>query len=479
LIELGQPTPNESNAMKTRLFSIFAIAVGIVGLSLFVILSSVQIKSISPEKTGVAPDSPGASSRSSLQGVSSTQISEITSTSFVTTFLPLVSKNHGPCTDLTRMEANYILACQYMNNHDPAYGAINNIYGNPTWVVPSENAMAILGLKLASQIQSDSTYLDRAQLAVTYLITIQDPIDGAWYNRYNYTATADLNKSPRQTAEVMIALYKLGYDHSRYNAMIKGAQYLTECQKVQNKGGIDDGLLGGGKNASGQYSRWRWTHDNAYAYLALKAAEAWATIEGDVSKAAGLAASAQKIINGINTFLYDPNTHVWYIAIDENGNPQKNAHLPCLNSSAPACPSWIQYAPQMLDLPVNGVNTAAVGEWIKNAFQSPDGSCLGCLGYDCEGGQLKTRLYPGFAFQAALCWYDTGHASYANWDNDWAKKSGLWQTTADGNNATGGWIDWVEVTPTPGRKPDGWQRFIDTSFYSIASCNGGYDFRIP
>ncbi|RLI52792.1 MAG: hypothetical protein DRP09_17200, partial [Candidatus Thorarchaeota archaeon] len=44
------------------------------------------------------------------------------------------------------LEANYILSCQYNNPESSAYGAINNVKGEPTWVVPGENAMAILGL---------------------------------------------------------------------------------------------------------------------------------------------------------------------------------------------------------------------------------------------------------------------------------------------------------------------------------------------
>ena len=56
-----------------------------------------------------------------------------------------------------RMEADYILACQY-TGPGPAYGAINNIYGAPTWVVPSENGMAILGLDLATQRLADPVY---------------------------------------------------------------------------------------------------------------------------------------------------------------------------------------------------------------------------------------------------------------------------------------------------------------------------------
>ena len=31
-----------------------------------------------------------------------------------------------------KMEAEYILACQYLRDGDPASGAINNVHGDPT-----------------------------------------------------------------------------------------------------------------------------------------------------------------------------------------------------------------------------------------------------------------------------------------------------------------------------------------------------------
>lgn len=48
----------------------------------------------------------------------------------------------------------------------------------------------------------------------------------------------------------------------------------------------------------------------------------------------------------------------------------------------------------------------------------------------------------------------------------------------DENSHTGGWVDWVEVQATPGSRANWWDRFIDTSFYAIAACNGGYNFRV-
>ena len=48
--------------------------------------------------------------------------------------------------------------------------------------------------------------------------------------------------------------------------------FLLDCQKRGNKGGMNDGLVGGGKNAAGAYESWRWASDNSFAYHALRAA---------------------------------------------------------------------------------------------------------------------------------------------------------------------------------------------------------------
>jgi hypothetical protein len=370
------------------------------------------------------------------------------------------------------MEANYILSCQYINLGNPGHGAINNISGDPTWVVPRENAMAILGLITASEVLNNSLFFERAQMAADYLISIQDPTDGAWCNQYSFSSVVDSAKSPTQTAEVIIALYNLGYTPARYDAMRQGAQYLMTCQDTANIGGFDHGLLGGGKDASGIYYTWRWASDNAYAYWAIKAAEFWATIENDAEFTAQCAESAENILEGINTYLYNPATSVWHIAIDGDGTSMDNPDLPAPHS---ALASWINYAPQMLDVPAIGVNSPLVGDWIRDTFQQVDGSCIG---YAWESGEPKTRKYPGLSFQASLCWYDTGHLTEAENALLWAEESGLWQTSPDGNGITGGWKDWREISPVEGLTADWWLRFIDTSFYSIACLNGGYNFQI-
>jgi hypothetical protein len=377
--------------------------------------------------------------------------------------------------DKIRMEADYILACQYTGPDPAACGAINNVFGPPTYVVPSENAMAILALILATQWLHDPLYRARAEAAADYLVRVQQT-DGAWCNQYSYTTCVDPAKSPRQTAEVMMALHRLGYKDRWYAAMVRGAEYLMTCQDVANKGGVDDGLLGGGKDGNGGWHHWRWTHDNAYAYWALEAAQHWAAIQGDIAFHDQAAASAQRVLQGMNQYLKDTASPVWFIAVDENDVPLKNPHLPCLPATDPAYPSWIQYSPQMLDVPVTGLNSPSVGNWIYQNFTPADGSCVGCLGYTCDPDR-RLRKYPGFAFQAALSWFDTGHPDYANAAIAWAETSGLWQTTPDPvNHVTGGFIDWIEIQPVPGLKAEVWERYIDTSFYAIASWNNGYDF---
>lgn len=368
---------------------------------------------------------------------------------------------------LVETEANYILQCQFMDESNDAYGCINNVFGAPTWVVPRENAMAILGLIKASQMLGNSLYLERAQLAADYLVRVQD-VDGAWRNQYSYTTPGDpgnpdnresLAKSPTQAAEVMIALYKLGYNPKRWLPMKKAADYLISCQKQ----GGDGYLLGGGKDADGNYRSWRWTSDNSYSYQALKAAFAWAIINRDYSFAKDCVYAARRIIRGINSTLYidnpnDPDYGVWYRVVDEYNHPQDASYH-----------DWINYAPQMLDLPAYGVNHPRVGRWIHNKLQKEDGACV------WDDGYFQDRKSPGFSFQATLCWRDLKQSRYYAPALDWALNSGLWQTTPDDNGVRGGWIDWIEAG---GECAQQWERFIDTSFYAIAAYSGGYNFRI-
>jgi hypothetical protein len=371
--------------------------------------------------------------------------------------------------EMAKIEADYILSCQLTDSVDPAYGCINNVCGAPTWVVPRENAMAILGLLVSEGLYPGNGYREHAQAAADYLAKVQDS-DGAWFNQYRYTTPGDevksdesLSKSPTQTAEVMIAFYKLGYESARYRAMKNGARYLLSCQ-TNGGNGL---LLGGGKDSAGVYRTWRWASDNAYAYQALKAAETWAIMAGEMSFALRVSLAARRIITGINKFLYikdrdNPDFGVWYRAVDKDNMPVD-----------PLLHDWINYAPQMLDLPCRGVNNPRVGEWIHDTLQSSSGACV------WNDGAEKGRQSPGYSFQASLCWQDLRQSGYYIDALNWALDSGLWMNRPVCDQIVGGWVDWSQVNSDGSEaKAECWQRFIDASFYAIAAYNGGYDFSV-
>lgn len=373
--------------------------------------------------------------------------------------MPVSMAAFAVCQDptLTRMEADYILACQYINRRDPASGAINNVYGTPTWVVPRENALAILGLLQASECLNLALYRNRAQQAMKYLLKIQDA-DGGWFDQYSYDQPVLRSKSPTQTAEVMIAMNKLGFKRSHYFAMVKGAEFLIRLQDPANKTGQDDGLITGGLDEQGQYRTWRWTSDNAFGYQAFKAASRWARILRDKKRQLRYEDAAARVLDGINTVLKDPNSPVWHRVVDAQGNPNPD--------NEPH--EWINYAPQMLDLPAEGVGNPEVGDWIyQTLVHQPEGGVV------WNDGWGSNRLSPGFSFQASLVWIDTNQTAYKDSAWQWANSSGLHQITPDDNGVIGGWIDWKETT---GNHASWWERFIDTSFYSIAVREGGFNF---
>ena len=357
---------------------------------------------------------------------------------------------------LVRLEANYIKACQYLRTGDRASGAINNVYGAPTWVVPRENALAILGLIRATECLGDSSYRSRAQQAMAYLLKVQDA-DGGWFDQYNYATPFIRSKSPTQTAEVMIALNKLGYQKSQYNAMVKAAEFLLRLQNPANKTGQDDGLIGGGFDDTGHYQTWRWTSDNAFAYQALKAAARWARTKGDAARQLRYDDAAVRLLDGINSVLRDSASAVWYVVVDAQDVPVPNRPH-----------EWINYAPQMLDVPAEGVGDPAVGEWIHQTLvHQPEGAAV------WNDGPQNNRLSPGYSFQASLAWVDLNQTAYKDAAWQWANASGLHQVTPDANGIAGGWIDWAETT---GANAQWWERFIDTSFYAIVTATGGYNF---
>jgi hypothetical protein len=179
--------------------------------------------------------------------------------------------------------------------------------------------------------------------------------------------------------------------------------------------------------------------------------------------AAGRASSAaSRVLNGIDNVLYiadplDPDYGVWRRAIKRDGTLLDVGRY-----------EWINYAPQMLDVPAKGVGSALVGDWIHRRLQASDGAVL------TNTTNLSRRKSPGLSFQASLAWLDLGQTGYAGHAQYWAKTGGLWQLTPDGNHVVGGWIDWIE----PLSRAQWWERFIDTSFYAIAAYQGGYDFAI-
>ena len=372
-------------------------------------------------------------------------------------FQPLALAVPPPCQDpdLVRLEANYIAASQHVRRGDPASGAINNVYGAPTWVVPRENALAMLGLLRGSESLGDRAYLDRAEAAAQYLLRVQDD-DGGWFDQYAYDQPALLSKSPTQTAEVMIAINKLGFQRKRYRAMVRAADFLLRLQDPVNKTGQDDGLIAGGLNAQGQHETWRWTSDNAFAYQALRAAARWARILRDRVHQRWYEDAAAQVLHGIDEVLQDPASPVWYVAVDAHGSPTISHH------------EWISYAPQMLDVPAQGVGDPAVGEWIHEVLvHQPEGAAR------WDDATFGNRLSPGFSFQAVLVWIDLHQFAFTDDAFEWVGASGLHQMTPDANGIVGGWIDWVETT---GNQAQFWERFIDTSFYAIVAATDGFDF---
>ncbi len=359
-----------------------------------------------------------------------------------------------------KLEADYILSCQYLNPGDPAHGAINDVYAPdvpPDYVVPRENGMAILGLLKAYEVLGDSLYLQRANLSMDYLVSAQED-DGSWRDEYDYrTPPGLLSKSPTQPAEVMIAMFMLGYRDARYDSMKAAAQYLLECQIHGYQG-----LIVGGKDAEGNFYDWNWITDNSYAYWAFLVARSWAMVKGENVFAQQCEQAAIAVLNGINLYFY--NNPDWWTVVDQTG--YGFYHDFGVNGRI----SWMNVAPQFLDLPATGVGSVLVGEWIHSNLQQQNGGCI-------WGGAFPEQEYPGISFQSSFCWFDLEQNNYADAAVNWTETSSLWQLVPDEHGISGGWVDWININ-NPNQRAGSWERYIDTSFYSIASWLGGYDFRI-
>lgn len=381
------------------------------------------------------------------------------------------------------IEVNYVASCQFLDPNNDADGTINSVRGLPTWGEPGIISQGILLFIMAWKTFNDESYISKANRAADFLVRVQRP-DGGWCNQYTYAEPGDLNnpsnreawaESPRHAAQAVYALYKLyelGFrDEKRYNAIKKGAGFLMGCQEPENKAGRDDGLVCGGKDADGIFRSPRWGHDNAYSFWALTAAEYAALCNGEKNSSELCAVRAARVLKGINETMYDPNTGVWHIVVDHQGVPLKNPHLPCLGDDAQFYPSWMQYAPQMLDLPARGVNSPKVAEWILDNLKEDEGYFEWC----CEDGELKQRFYPGSALQAALVFFDIPEYSpYGDRAIKWVEESGLWVKM----RARDKMVDWHEIFPDPNRIAPDWHAYPDTSLLAGACWMGGYNFAL-
>jgi hypothetical protein len=327
----------------------------------------------------------------------------------------------------TTIEFEHILNCQVSNPSDPAYGAINNVWGAPTWIVPGEMAVAATALKRGG-------FVAEAHAAADYLVRVQNA-DGSWCNQYNGTAIADANKYARHTAQIMILLGELG----GYSAALNKANtWLTSLQDPKVKTGADDGLICGGKSSTGGTYTDRWTSDNAFAVRAFAAA--------------GNMTAKTKAVNGINTYLVSGDH--WIQRITARGRKTDGDY------------GWINFAPAFMSLNAHGVTyPAGLSAGIRTRLQLQSGANNGAV-YETQG---SNKLMPGIGFQASIAWNGLGAFAYSDSHTSWAENvSALWVTSPDANGDIGGWIDWKTLS---GTQANWWERFIDTSAYYIMAVN--------
>lgn len=362
--------------------------------------------------------------------------------------------------DAVKLEANYIRACQYLptDKTDPAYGAINRSYGGPTNVVPAEVALAGIGLIEASKLLNDSTYLDSANSAGDYLVRIHDELFGGWYDEYNQATASVKSMSVRQAALTIIFLNKLGYQSARAKTLIWGGQYILTVQSVQNKGGLDDGLVCEGRDATTAFSKNRWISDNVLAYHALNISATWAETAKDTASATEFRNTATRLLAGIKTSFLDSSMTHWKRVIDPNGIE--------LSDSAMTI-DWISYSPAIFNLPLGDVSINTVGESMHQNLQINNGAVA------WDNASNRSKQSPLYTFQANLVWKKSGQCQYANSAFNWAMGSGLWQKTPDAKGITGGWIDWSE--PSGNRAVT---RSVATSTFAILNASNNFTFSL-
>ncbi len=332
----------------------------------------------------------------------------------------------------TAIEFGHILACQYTSSTHPADGAINNVWGAPTWVVPGENAVVAWVLHRGG-------YSAAARRTADYLARIQNP-DGSWDIQYSGTVSVDSNRHARHTAQIMHLFGTLG---GYGPAMAKAEAWLADLQNPAVKGGADDGLIGGGYDAGGSPLTDRWTSDNAYAVLAFNASKN--------------PAARDRVVAGINDLL----------RIGDHWAQRRTAGGTNVDPD-PVGFGWIQFAPAFLNLrPLGVVYPPGLAAGIRNRLMEPGGVDAGAV---LEFSRSH-KFMPGIGFQASVAWRALGDQASIAAHTHWSESvSGLWQIVPDGNGDTGGWVDWT--LSVGGTSAQNWERFIDTSAYYIMAVNG-------
>jgi hypothetical protein len=308
-----------------------------------------------------------------------------------------------------------------LNCRDRTSGAINNIFGEPTWVVPGEMALAAVALKIMG-------YDEEATQACAWLASVQDPADGAWFNQYDHETPTNAGKSPRHTAQALMAFYRCGYQNR--TSVENGLSYLRDC--IVNSCDPADGCLGGGKDASGAWIGTEWLSDNVYA---AKAFEYF-----------GLITEANKIKATIDGEFLNATLGAWYRTKSGPGEPY---------SMDMGDFGWINFAPANWNLDV--VYPADLTQTIKEKLQIANGAFL-------ESANSEKRM-PGIGLQAHLAsraaGSDDGFSSFYDWLRN---TSGLVQGGLDINGDSGGIVDWIDGN---GNQAPWWERFIDTSAFVV------------